>query len=54
MNIELVTDKQGMDRFIRFPWTVYRGNPNWVPPLLSEMRFLLSDKNPFFRHAEAA
>jgi hypothetical protein len=54
MKIDLVSDKQGMDAFIRFPWSVYRGNPNWVPPLISEMRFLLSDKNPFFRHAEAA
>ncbi len=54
MGIERVTDKRGMDRFIRFPWTVYRRNPNWVPPLLSEVRFVLSDKNPFFRHSEAA
>jgi GNAT superfamily N-acetyltransferase len=54
MQIEPVTNKQGMDRFIRFPWQVYRGNPNWVPPLISEMRFLLSEENPFFHHAEAA
>jgi len=54
MNIELVTDKQGIDKFIRFPWQVYKGNPNWVPPLISEMKFILGDKNPFFLHAEAA
>lgn len=54
MNIERVVDKAGLDRFIRFPWKVYQGNPNWVPPLLGEMKFILSDKNPFFRHAEAA
>ncbi len=54
MSIERVADKAGMDLFIRFPWEVYRGNPNWVPPLLSEVRFILSDKNPFFHHAEAA
>ncbi len=54
MQIEQVASKKGMDEFIRCPWKVYRGNPNWVPPLISEMRFLFSDKNPFFRHAEAA
>jgi hypothetical protein len=54
MQIELVSDKKGLDRFIRFPRAVYEGNPNWVPPLISEMEFLLGGKNPFFRHAEAS
>jgi hypothetical protein len=54
MNIEIVSDKTGLDRFIRFPWKVYQGNPNWVPPLRSEMKFILGEKNPFFHHAEAA
>ena len=54
MNIERVVDKEGLDRFIRFPWKVYQGNPNWVPPLMSEMKFILGAKNPFFHHAEAA
>jgi len=44
-----------MNEFIRFPWKVYQGNPNWVPPLKSEVKFLLNKKeNPFFHHAEAA
>jgi len=54
INIERVSDKASLDQFIRFPWRVYQGNPNWVPPLLSEMKFLLGAKNPFFHHAEAA
>jgi ribosomal protein S18 acetylase RimI-like enzyme len=42
-----------MDRFIRFPWQVYRHDPNWVPPLISERRaFLDRRRNPFFEHAE--
>ena len=53
MQIEQVSDKNGLDLFILFPWKVYQGNPNWVPPLISEMRFMLGDKNPFFHHAEA-
>jgi GNAT superfamily N-acetyltransferase len=54
MQIEQVSDKNGLDLFILFPWKVYQKNPNWVPPLISEMKFILGDKNPFFHHAEAA
>ena len=54
MTIEQISNKKDLDEFVRFPWKVYQGNPNWVPPLLSEMKFVLSDKNPFFKHAEAA
>lgn len=42
-----------MERFIRFPWHVYRREPNWVPPLISENRaFLDRSRNPFFEHAD--
>jgi len=54
MNVELISGKSGLDQFIRFPWKVYQGNPNWVPPLKSEVKFILGAENPFFRHAEAA
>ncbi len=38
--------------FIRFQWLPYRGNPNWVPPLLMDRRKLIDrNKNPFYRHA---
>jgi len=49
---EAVTARD-MARFIRFPWKIYRHDPNWVPPLISEYRaFLDRRKNPFFEHAE--
>jgi GNAT superfamily N-acetyltransferase len=55
VTIEEVTGQGAINEFIRFPWKVYRGNPCWVPPLKSEVKFLLSEqKNPFFHHAEAA
>ena len=54
MQIEQISNKKDLEDFIRFPWKVYQGDRNWVPPLISEMKFLLGDKNPFFRHAEAA
>ena len=41
-----------MSRFIRMPWSVYRSDPYWVPPLMLERRVQFSTKNPFFQHAE--
>lgn len=54
MQIRQVSNKKDFDEFIRFPWKVYQGNRNWVPPLISEMKFILGSENPFFHHAEAA
>jgi hypothetical protein len=40
------------EEFLRFPWRVYKGDPYWVPPLLSERReFLDPNKHPFHQHA---
>jgi GNAT superfamily N-acetyltransferase len=39
--------------FIKFPWTIYDGNPCWVPPLLSDRKKLIDTrKNPFYKHAQ--
>jgi hypothetical protein len=42
--------------FIDLPWTLYAGDPNWVPPLKSEVAGLIGGArtNPWFEHAEAA
>lgn len=38
--------------FVRFPWAVYRDDPQWVPPLIRrERRRLNPAANPFFEHA---
>ena len=40
-------------RFIRLPWKIYRGDGNWVPPLLAERRaFIDPHRNPFFEHSD--
>ncbi|MDE2017187.1 MAG: GNAT family N-acetyltransferase [Hyphomicrobiales bacterium] len=42
-------------RFIDVPHLVYRGDPDWVPPLRDEARKMFDRaKNPFFKHAEGA
>lgn len=41
--------------FIRVPFDVYRDDPHWVAPLVSdEVVRLTPGKNPFFEHGEAA
>ncbi|HZA52578.1 MAG TPA: N-acetyltransferase [Myxococcaceae bacterium] len=40
------------DQFIRFQLEHYRGDPNFVPPIVAERRdFLDRRTNPFFKHA---
>ncbi|MFL7791927.1 MAG: GNAT family N-acetyltransferase [Anaerolineae bacterium] len=39
--------------FIHFQWEVYRDDPNWVPPFISERVELLDkDRHPFHEHAD--
>lgn len=39
-------------RFVLFPWTIYKDNPNWVPPLISEQcKFFDPKKNPYYAHS---
>jgi GNAT superfamily N-acetyltransferase len=54
LEVKAVAGKRDLDTFIRLPWRLYRNEPHWVPPLISERRtFLDRSKNPFFAHAEA-
>lgn len=53
VRIEKVATKRDLKAFIKFPWKVYRGDPNWVPPLIMDVKEKLDrKKNPFFEHAE--
>lgn len=53
IRVREVRDKKDLEKFIRFPFFVYRDNPYWVPPLLRERRdFFNPEKNPFFEHAD--
>ncbi len=53
LSIQPVSSVAERRAFVSFPWKVYRDDPNWVPPLLSErMAFTDSARHPFFEHAE--
>jgi GNAT superfamily N-acetyltransferase len=50
--IEQIQDKRGMTEFVKFPFALYRGDPNWVPPLIEERLDVFNPKkNPIFEHA---
>jgi len=48
------TDKTALKTFLQVPYRIYRTDPNYVFPLLDEMKhFHDKQKNPFYRHATA-
>jgi len=54
-NIEIKTlhPTKDITKFIKFAWKIYKGDPNWVPPLLMDKKKILNkNKNPFFKTAE--
>lgn len=55
-NVEKVdpSNKNQVRRFVLLPFRLYKGNKNWVPPLLidSEM-YLNKSKHPYYEHSDA-
>ena len=44
-----VQSSSDRDEFVHFPYSLYQGDPNWVPPLIMERKdFLNPKKNPWF------
>lgn len=53
IKIHRVENEQDRMKFIKLPWELYKGDPNWVPPLIFDVRKNLDPKkNPFFKHSE--
>jgi hypothetical protein len=53
VEIKKVSSKKELTLFIKFPWKIYKNDPNWVPPLIMDRKKLLDKKhNPFYTHAE--
>jgi len=51
VEIREVSGKKALKTFIRVPWSIYKDDPNWVPPLMAERKSAFSPQHPFFRHA---
>lgn len=49
-----VKTKKDLNDFIKLPWKIYKNDPRWVPPLISQQKALFDKKkHPFFEHSEA-
>lgn len=54
ITVRPVRGRRDLRQFVDLPWSLYADDPNWVPPLKSEVHGLLDpSKNPWFAHAEA-
>lgn len=52
LRLKRVESASDWSLFLDLPWTIYRGDSNWVPPLRIAVRDMLDvSKNPFFKHA---
>jgi GNAT superfamily N-acetyltransferase len=52
--IREVGDRRGMGRLLDLPMALYRGRPNWAPPLRRAQAKMLARKTAFFDHADMA
>ena len=54
INIRPVTTKADKQAFVDLPFRLYADDPNWVPPLKSDvMATITPGKNPWFEHGKA-
>ena len=54
VTVRAVEDAADRTAFVDLAYTLNRGDPNWVPPLKTEVHGLLDPRtNPWFEHAEA-
>jgi len=54
VKIRKVETDGDLSQFINLAWKIYEGDPNWVPPLLFDIKRRLSrTENPYFEHARA-
>ncbi len=54
IKIQEISTKKEFKQFVKFPFTLYKGNKYWVPPIIKEeIESFDKDKNPVFEHADA-
>jgi len=54
LEVREVRGRGDLDRFLKLPWRVYALDPQWVPPLLLDVKeFLNRRKHPFYQHGDA-
>jgi len=54
VNVFPVRTKKDLKKFIMLPWKIYKGDKNWVPPLIIDQKETFNKKKfPFFEHSDA-
>ena len=54
ITIKEATTKADLKKFVKFPFSLYKDSPYWVPPIISEeLASFNKEKNPVFQDAEA-
>lgn len=52
LSVKPIRSASDRKAFLELPWTIYRDDPAWVPPLRFDRAQQISERsNPFFRHA---
>ncbi|MCL6266101.1 GTP cyclohydrolase [Flagellimonas myxillae] len=55
VKVKQVQSRADLKKFVKFPFTLYKDSPYWVPPIIKdEMETFNSDKNPVFHNAQAS
>ena len=53
VQIAPVREGSDLEAFVRLPWAIYRSDPYWVPPLISDVKKLLDrSHHPFHEHGD--
>jgi hypothetical protein len=50
--VALPRDSRNILRFLMVSYGIYNGDPNWVAPLLMDLKKVFTDENPLFEHAQ--
>ena len=54
VTLKEATTKGELKQFVKFPFSLYKGNPYWVPPIINdELESFDKDKNPAFKNSDA-
>lgn len=54
IEVKEIKTKKGMTEFVKFPFSLYKNNSYWVPPIIAdEVESFNPEKNPVFKHSSA-
>jgi len=49
-----INTKKDVDRFVQFPFDLYAGHPQWVPPFRVDIKTMMNpQKHPYYEHSDA-